>query len=89
MDNSLDKSQVKRLTIYSGIGSGILLFITYTGFIYAGASQGGYFPAIVERVPLLVAITKHVLGGVGGLLLSIAVGISCFTTAVGIITGGA
>ena len=78
MDNSLDKSQVKRLTIYSGIGSGILLFITYTGFIYAGASQGGYFPAIVERVPLLVAITKHVLGGVGGLLLSIAVGISCY-----------
>ena len=32
---------------------------------------------------------SHVLGGVGGLLLSIAVGISCFTTAVGIITGGA
>ena len=89
MDNSLEKSQVKRLTIYAGIGSGILLFITYAGFIYTGASQGGYFPEITLRVPLLAAITGHVLGGIGGVLLSIAVSISCFTTAVGIITGGA
>ena len=89
LDNSFDKRQVKRLTIYAGIGSGILLFITYAGFIYTGASQGSYFPEVEKRVLLLALITKHVLGGVGGLILSIAVGISCFTTAVGIITGGA
>lgn len=89
MDNSFDKTQVKKLTIYAGIGSGILLSITYAGFIYTGASQGGYFPEITQRVPLLAAITRHVLGGFGGVLLSIAVSISCFTTAVGIITGGA
>ena len=89
LDNSFDKHQVKRLTIYAGIGSGILLFITYAGFIYTGASQGSYFPEVDQRVLLLALITKHVLGGFGGVLLSIAVSISCFTTAVGIITGGA
>lgn len=89
LDNSFDKRQVKRLTIYAGIGSGILLFITYAGFIYTGASQGSYFPEVEKRVLLLALITKHVLGGFGGVLLSIAVSISCFTTAVGIITGGA
>ena len=60
MDNSFDKTQVKRLTIYAGIGSGILLSITYAGFIYTGASQGGYFPEITQRVPLLASITRHV-----------------------------
>ena len=89
LDNSFDKRQVKRLTIYAGIGSGILLFITYAGFMYTGASQGSYFPEVDQRVLLLALITKHVLGGFGGVLLSIAVSISCFTTAVGIITGGA
>ena len=89
LDNSFDKRQVKRLTIYAGIGSGILLFITYAGFIYTGAYQGSYFPEVDQRVLLLALITKHVLGGFGGVLLSIAVSISCFTTAVGIITGGA
>jgi len=89
LDNSLDKRQIKHLTIYAGMGSGLLLFITYTGFIYTGASQGGNFLEVNQRVLLLSLITKHVLGSMGGLLLSIAVSISCFTTAVGIITGGA
>ncbi len=89
LSNTYDTYLVKRLTIYSGIGSGILLFVVYTGFIYTGASQGANFPEVTERVRLLSLITHHILGNVGGVLLSIAVCISCFTTAVGIITGGA
>lgn len=87
MDSSLSFSQKKRITIYAGIISGISLFIIYTGFIYTGAILSSQFSEQATRSQILSGVSQHALGQMGYLLLTTAVTIVCFTTAVGIITG--
>ena len=88
-DKSLDFSQIKRITIFSGILSGLMLFVIYTGFIYSGALFSGEFGETSTRTEVLLGVTKRLLGGYGNTFLGIAVSISCFTTAIGITMGGA
>lgn len=90
MDNTLNFQQKKQLTIYSGLISGLALFIIYTGFIYTGAILRNEFPSEeVSRAEVLSGVSFHTLGSIGQTLLSTSVSIACFTTAVGIITGAA
>ena len=90
MDNSLDFSQKRRLTIYAGLISGLALFIIYSGFIYTGAVLKSHFPSDdLPRSEVLSKVSWYILGDIGKTLLSVSVSIACFTTAVGIITGAA
>lgn len=89
MDRTLSFAQKRRISIYSGIISGIALLAIYAGFIYTGAILSDEFSANATRSQVLIGVGQHTLGQFGYLLLSVAVSIVCFTTAVGIITGAA
>ena len=65
------------------------LFLIYLGLILSGALAHSVFDANTSRTALLSGLAINSLGSVGNLFLSILVGIACFTTAVGIVTGTA
>jgi len=85
----------KALIKKSGIISGLGLFLIYLGLIATGA----FFSAEInlddtlsndmQRANLLRHISNTALGNIGGSVLSILIGLACFTTAVGIVTGAA
>jgi len=79
----------KELIIKSGWIAGLGLFIIYGGLIYIGAQYRDQFPDDIERTALLSGLSATTLGNIGRTFLSILVGLACFTTAVGIITGAA
>ncbi|AXT61937.1 branched-chain amino acid transport system II carrier protein [Aquimarina sp. AD10] len=79
----------KKLIIKSGIVAGIGLLIIYSGMIYNGALFNTDFDATISRTELLSGISFKTLGSIGKVFLSILVGLACFTTAVGIVTGTA
>ncbi len=84
-----DFERNRRLIIKSGIVAGIGLFIIYAGMIYNGALFNTAFESNVTRTELLSGMSLKTLGNIGTVFLSILVGLACFTTAVGIITGTA
>ncbi|MBP2831149.1 branched-chain amino acid transport system II carrier protein [Aquimarina sp. U1-2] len=77
----------RNMMITSGIVAGIGLLVIYTGMIYNGALFYTQFEPDVIRTELLSGLSLKALGNIGKVLLSILVGLSCFTTAVGIVTG--
>ncbi|MGC1632651.1 MAG: branched-chain amino acid transport system II carrier protein, partial [Gelidibacter sp.] len=82
-------TEKKQLIFKSGLLAGFGLFIIYTGLILAGALHNTEFPADVSRSELLLGLGNKTLGSAGAGLLSILIGLACFTTAVGIVTGTA
>ncbi len=85
----------KYLISRSGFIAGFGLLIMYTGMIAAGAyfrSEIAVDEALssdLQRAQLLNTISLSALGTVGSTFLSVLIGLACFTTAVGIITGTA
>ncbi|WP_109302100.1 branched-chain amino acid transport system II carrier protein [Aquimarina sp. AU474] len=79
----------KGLIIRSGIVAGLGLLIIYSGMIYNGALYSNVFDQETTRTELLSGLSLITLGNIGKTLLSILVGLACFTTAVGIVTGTA
>ncbi|WP_282079985.1 branched-chain amino acid transport system II carrier protein [Aquimarina algiphila] len=86
-ENNFDRN--RSLIMRSGILAGIGLFIIYAGMIYSGALFGSDFDENINRTDLLSGLSLKTLGSVGEIFLSILVGLACFTTAVGIVTGTA
>ena len=79
----------KSLIRNAGWLAGLALFLIYMGLILSGALSHSVFDADTTRTALLSGLAINSLGNVGNLFLSILVGIACFTTAVGIVTGTA
>ncbi|WP_420603391.1 branched-chain amino acid transport system II carrier protein [Flagellimonas sp.] len=79
------KSLIRKAGWMAGLG----LFLIYTGLIITGALFHDSFDADVSRTSILSGISTETLGNTANLGLSILVGLACFTTAVGIITGTA
>lgn len=79
------KGLIRRAGWWAGLG----LFLIYGGLILTGALMQGEFNADIPRTALLNGISAKTLGGTAQLFLSILVGLACFTTAVGIVTGTA
>ncbi|MDG2193684.1 MAG: branched-chain amino acid transport system II carrier protein [Polaribacter sp.] len=77
----------KELISKAGFVAGIGLLIIYTGLIYNGALFSNIFSSETTRVEVLSGLSTHTLGNIGTAFLSILVGLACFTTAIGIITG--
>ena len=81
--------QRKALITKSGWLAGFGLLIIYTGLILTGALMQNEFDPAISRTRLLNGISMITLGNTGSVLLSILVGLACFTTAVGIVVGAA
>jgi LIVCS family branched-chain amino acid:cation transporter len=69
--------------------SGLALFFIYAGLILTGALTRTEFEAGISRTSLLTGIGKLILGASANTFLSILIGLACFTSAVGIVTGTA
>ncbi|WP_282048846.1 branched-chain amino acid transport system II carrier protein [Maribacter aquivivus] len=69
--------------------AGLSLFLIYMGLILSGALSHSVFNAETTRTEILSGLAIQSLGNIGNLFLSILVGLACFTTAVGIVTGTA
>ncbi len=79
------KSLIRKAGLWAGLG----LLLVYAGLILTGALFGKSFDADISRTALLSGISLKTWGNTANLLLSILVGLACFTTAVGIVTGTA
>tara|TARA_R110002074_G_scaffold149035_8_gene301373 strand:+ start:7055 stop:8332 length:1278 start_codon:yes stop_codon:yes gene_type:complete len=79
----------KSLIRSAGWLAGLALTLIYLGLILSGALVHSVFDTDTTRTALLSGLAINSLGNVGNLFLSILVGVACFTTAVGIVTGTA
>lgn len=79
----------KALIRKAGWLAGLALALIYLGLILSGALVHTNFDATTTRTALLSGLAKESLGNVGNVFLSILIGLACFTTAVGIVTGTA
>ena len=79
----------KSLIRKAGWIAGLALFLVYMGLILSGALVHSVFDADTTRTALLSGLAKQSLGNIGNLFLSLLVGLACFTTALGIVTGTA
>lgn len=77
------KTQVKA-SIQAGIVAFVLLALVYGGLTYAGSTVSSMYDADTERVPLLIGMVEHLLGGPGSVGLGIAVALACLTTSTGL-----
>lgn len=68
----------------AGLLAGIGLAIVYGGLTVLGAYSQSYAPLDISHADLLTAIVHKVLGNIGNVAMSIAVGFACLTTAVGL-----
>lgn len=77
----------KELITKSGLIAGFGLLIIYAGLIALGASFNSEIPADASRIQILTQLSTATLGQKETIFLSVLVGLACFTTAVGIVTG--
>lgn len=73
----------------SGVIAAVILFFVYGGLAYLGASVSGMYPPETDRVVLLIAITRALLGKKGLILLGILVCAACLTPAIGLLSSAA
>lgn len=83
-----DYHHKRKVIIRGGLLAGLGLILIYAGLIYVGALYTSAQPTD-SRTELLSFISYDTLGSGGRILLGTAVGVACFTTAVGIVTGTA
>ncbi len=82
------KEQFKIMSA-SGILAAAILFIVYGGLAYLGATVCSQYPADIDRVALLIAIVKALLGEKGMVLLGGLVCAACLTPAIGLLSSSA
>lgn len=73
-----------RASVYISCIAGVWLALIYGGLIYLGATTSGSFGPGLDQAQLIKAITNHLLGKPGVILLGIVVGFACLTTAIGL-----
>jgi len=78
-----DKKYIARYTILCGLGAAGFLAVVYFMLTYVGAITNTPF---TNGGALLHAVTNHLFGGIGGIILGIAVLFACLTTSIGLTT---
>lgn len=71
----------------AGWMAGLGLLLLYAGLIFSGALLQEEFAGDSSRTEVLRIMSTWALGYRGNIFLSVLIGLACFTTAVGIITG--
>lgn len=78
-----EKKNIAKYTILSGLGAAFFLAVVYFMLTYVGARTMIPFD---NGGALLHSVTSHLFGGVGGVILGIAVLFACLTTSIGLTT---
>ena len=73
----------------AGLIAGTGLLLIYGGLILSGSLFSSTFTENASRTAILTSLSTQTLGNFGTTFLSVLVGLACFTTAVGIVTGTA
>ena len=76
-----DKKQIAKYTVMCGIGSAIFLSVVYYMLSYVGAITNQPFE---NGGSLLHAVTNHLLGNAGGIVLAVAILLACLATSIGL-----
>lgn len=84
-----EKKDIVSLTIKSGIVAAVGLAFVYGGLMILGSHTSQIIPGEIGRSALVVEIVKRLLGNAGTVILGLAVGLACLTTAIGLISTGA
>lgn len=79
------KKEVRSIALNGIFIAGIGLFVIYGGLMYLGSSGSGMYPADMENTALVVQLINAILGQSGGILMAIAIGLGCLTSAIGVI----
>ncbi|MGX8835470.1 branched-chain amino acid transport system II carrier protein [Amedibacillus sp. YH-ame6] len=78
-----DKKLIAKYTVQCGLGAAFFLAVVYFALTYVGAITGTPF---ANGGSLLHAVTNHLFGGIGGIVLGVAVLFACLTTSIGLTT---
>ncbi|MDO5725574.1 MAG: branched-chain amino acid transport system II carrier protein [Tissierellia bacterium] len=78
-----DKKDMVSMATKAGIIAAIGLCLVYGGLTYIGA-YSGVNDLEIARTKLLITITDKLWGNLGGVTISLAMGLACLTTAVGL-----
>ena len=89
LKGNLSAPEIRKIITSAAIMAALGLLFVYSGLIYNGAIVNSEFPSSITRTQLLSGISFLNLGAMAQVGLSVLVGLACFTTAVGIITGTA
>ncbi|NFL95172.1 branched-chain amino acid transport system II carrier protein [Clostridium botulinum] len=84
-----DENDIIAATIKSGVVAIVGLAFVYGGLMILGSQTSQIIPGEIGRSALVVEIVKMDLGNVGTVILGLAVGLACLTTAIGLISTGA
>lgn len=84
-----EEKDVVSVTIKSGLVAIVGLAFVYGGLMILGSQTSTLIPGEIGRSALVVEIVKRDLGNAGTVILGVAVGLACLTTAIGLISTGA
>ncbi|MGO5093010.1 branched-chain amino acid transport system II carrier protein [Clostridium sp. LCP25S3_F10] len=84
-----EKKDIVSLTIKSGVVAAVGLAFVYGGLMVLGSQTSKVIPGEIGRSALVVDIVSRLLGNAGTVILGLAVGLACLTTAIGLISTGA
>ena len=76
-----EKRSIAKYTLICGLGSAVFLSVVYFMLTYVGAITNQPFE---NGGALLHAVTNHLLGNAGGIVLGVAVLLACLATAIGL-----
>lgn len=77
------------MTVKSGVVALTGLIVVYAGLMFLGSQTSVIIPGTVSKTQLLLEISKRNLGGMGSLLIGLAIALACLTTSIGLISASA
>ena len=80
-----DSKEKVKLTLQSGLISGVFLALVYAGLTYLGSMLSTTYGVDTPQASLMVVITNAILGKPGKIILGIIVSLACLTTSIGIL----
>ena len=83
------RGQQLRILTFASVIAAIMLTLIYGGLTYLGATTGQTFGPGLDQAALIVAITDHLMGRAGVIILGVVVLLACLTTAIGLISATA
>ncbi len=89
LKNNKSYSEKRRLIARAGWLAGGTLLLVYSGLMLSAGLFQDTLALDISRTELLQEMSQFALGSTGRGIFSILVGLACFTTAVGIVTGTA
>ena len=84
-----DSKEKVKLTLQSGLISGVFLALVYAGLTYLGSMLSTTYGVDTPQASLMVVITNAILDKPGKIILGIIVSLACLTTSIGLTSSAA